>query len=108
MIASAAIGMLTMKTEPHQKCPSSHPPLIGPTATPTPTMAAHSPIALARVTGSVKILVIRPRVVGKITAAPTPIAPHAAIRVSAEVIWEAMPEVMANKVRPAMRKPRLP
>ena len=33
-------------------------------------MAAHTPIALARGTGSVKMLVISPRVVGKITAAP--------------------------------------
>ena len=47
-IATTAIGMFTMKIAPHQKCSSNQPPLIGPTATPTPTMAAHSPIALAR------------------------------------------------------------
>jgi hypothetical protein len=79
MMASAAIGMFTMKIEPHEKCWSNQPPLIGPTATPTPTMAAHSPIALARGTGSVKMLVISPSVVGKITAAPTPMAARAAI-----------------------------
>ena len=78
-MASTATGMFTMKIEPHQKCSSSQPPLIGPTATPTPTMAAHSPIALARGTGSVKILVISPSVVGKITVAPTPMAARAAM-----------------------------
>ena len=51
MMATTAIGMLTRKIEPQEKCSSSQPPLIGPTATPTPTMAAHSPIALARCAG---------------------------------------------------------
>ena len=59
MIATAATGTLTMKIEPHEKCSSSQPPVIGPAATPTPTIAAHSPIALARFTGSGKMLVIR-------------------------------------------------
>src|ERR1700755_3018811 len=73
-MATAATGTLTMNTEPHEKCSSSQPPEIGPAATPTPTIAAHNPIAFARFTGSVKILVISDRVVGKITAAPMPIA----------------------------------
>ena len=58
MMATAAIGTLTRKTEPHEKCSSSQPPLIGPAATPTPTIAAHSPIAFARFTGSAKMFVI--------------------------------------------------
>ena len=77
MMATAATGTLTMNTEPHEKCSSSQPPEIGPAATPTPTIAAHSPIAFARFTGSVKMLVISDRVVGKITAAPMPIAARA-------------------------------
>ncbi len=107
-MATAAIGMLTMKIEPHQKCSSSQPPLIGPTATPTPTMAAHRPIALARGTGSVKMLVISPRVVGKITAAPTPMAARAAISVSAEFTCAATAEVRANSASPEMSQPRRP
>ena len=107
-MASAAIGMFTMKIEPHQKCSSSQPPLIGPTATPTPTMAAHSPIALARAAGSVKMLVIRPSVVGKITAAPTPMAARAAISASAEFTCAATAEVAANRARPRLSEPRLP
>ena len=102
MMASAAMGMFTMKIEPHQKCSSSQPPLIGPTATPTPTMAAHSPIALARGTGSVKMLVISPSVVGKITAAPTPMAARAAISASAEFACAATADVIANSASPAV------
>ena len=79
IMATTAIGTFTKKIAPQRKCSSNQPPLIGPTATPTPTMAAQSPIALARRTGSVKMLVISPRVVGKITAAPTPMAARAAI-----------------------------
>jgi len=107
-MASAAIGMFTMKIEPHQKCSSNQPPLIGPTATPTPTMAAHSPMALARGTGSVKMLVISPSVVGKITAAPTPMAARAAINASAEFICAATAEVTANNASPEFSQPRRP
>ncbi|GJN99873.1 hypothetical protein NJB1907f44_12360 [Mycobacterium marinum] len=107
-MAATAIGTFTKKIEPQEKCSSSQPPVIGPTATPTPTMAVHSPIALARGTGSVKMLVINPSVVGKMTAAPTPMAARAAINVSAEFTCAAMAEVSANKMRPALSQPRLP
>ena len=100
MIATAATGTLTMNTEPHEKCSSSQPPEIGPAATPTPTIAAHSPIAFARFTGSVKMLVINDRVVGKMTAAPTPIAARAAIRPSAVFTWAATADVIANSGEP--------
>ena len=108
MMATSAIGMLTRKMAPHQKCSSSQPPLIGPTATPTPTIAAQRPIALARSTGSMKMLVISPRVVGKITAAPTPMAARAAMSPSAEFTCAATPEVIANRASPRLRQPRLP
>ena len=107
-MASAATGTFTRKTEPHQKCSSSQPPVIGPAATPTPTMAAHRPIALARGIGSVKMLVINASVVGKITAAPTPMAARAAMSASAEPTCAAMAEVIANSASPELRKPRLP
>ena len=108
MMATIAIGMFTMKIAPHQKCSSNQPPLIGPTATPTPTMAAHNPIALARGIGSVKMLVISPSVVGKITAAPTPMAARPAMSASAEFTCAAMPDVMANSASPRLSEPRLP
>src|ERR1700756_2763933 len=65
-----------------EKCSSSQPPVIGPAATPTPTMAAESDRPRAW-HGSAKMFVIRPSVVGKITAAPTPMgarAPRSAYR----------------------------
>src|SRR4029077_7737501 len=64
-IATTAIGTLTRKIAPHQKFSSSQPPVIGPAATPTPTMAAHRPIALARGIGSGKMLVVKGRAVGQ-------------------------------------------
>ena len=108
MTATAAIGRLTRKIEPQSKCSSNQPPLIGPTATPTPTMAAHSPIALARCAGWVKMLVISASVAGKITAAPTPIAARAQIRPSAVFTCAATVDVTANSTSPPLRKPRRP
>src|SRR5271156_1974964 len=105
-LASAAIGKLTKKIEPQEKCSSTQPPDIGPAATPTPTMAAQRPIALARRIGSVKMLVINPKVVGKITAAPTPIAARAAIRSPAESTCAATAEVIANTSNPELSQPR--
>src|ERR1700752_5303938 len=107
-IATAATGTLTMNTEPHEKCSNSQPPEIGPAATPTTTIADHSPIALARFTGSVKMLVINDSVVGKITAAPTPIAARAAIRPSAVFTCAATADMIAKRARPALSQPRRP
>jgi hypothetical protein len=108
MMATAATGTLTRNTEPQEKCSSSQPPVIGPAATPTPTIAAHSPIAFARFTGSVKMLVINDRVVGKMTAAPTPMAARAAISASAELTCAATADVIAKRARPALSQPRRP
>ena len=107
-MAIAATGTFTKKIEPQEKCSRSQPPAIGPAATPTPTIAAQTPIALARGTGSVKMFVIRPRVVGKITAAPTPIAARAAIKASAEFACAATTEVIANAASPPLSQPRRP
>lgn len=51
---------------------------------------------------------INARVVGKITAAPTPIAARAAINPCTESACAATALVTANKTRPAMSQPRLP
>ena len=70
---------MNKKTLPHQKCPRSHPPTIGPIATPTPVVAPQSPMALARSERSVKMLAINDSVEGKIAAAPIPMNARAAI-----------------------------
>src|ERR1700733_14016560 len=107
-MAIAATGTFTKKIEPQEKCSSSQPPAIGPAATPTPTIAAQTPIALARRTGSVKMFVIRPRVVGKITAAPPPTGAGAAIKESAEFPCAATIDVIANAASPPLSQPRRP
>ena len=45
---AATIGRVTMNTEPHQKCSSSRPLVIGPSAPPTPANAAQIAIAFGR------------------------------------------------------------
>jgi hypothetical protein len=71
-------------------------------------MAAHTPMAFARCPGSVKMLVISASVVGKITAAPTPIAARAAISASAECTCAATADVIAKTARPPASQPRRP
>ena len=46
-----------MKIEPHQKLSSRNPPTTGPSATPSPAVAAQTPIAVARSRGSAKTLI---------------------------------------------------
>ena len=79
-----AIGTLTKNTEPHQKCSSSQPPVIGPAATAIPATALQMPIAFARSLGSRNMLVMIASVAGKISAAPMPIRARPTISVSAE------------------------
>src|SRR5438094_6371780 len=76
---TAATGAMNRNTLPHQNCPSSHPPMIGPAATPTPVVAPHRPIALAHYDRSVNTLAISDSVDGKIAAAPRPITARAAM-----------------------------
>ncbi len=65
-------------------------------------------MAFARETASVKMFVISASVVGKITAAPIPIAARAAIRPSAVFTCAATAEVMAKTASPELSQPRLP
>ncbi len=78
-IPASATGTFTRNTEPHEKCSSSQPPEIGPSATPTPAIAVQIPIAAARSRGSVNTLTTSASVAGKMSAAPTPMKPRAAI-----------------------------
>ena len=54
------------------------------------------------------MLVINAKVVGKITAAPMPIAARAAIRAPAESTCAATAEVIANTSNPELSQPRRP
>ncbi len=95
-------GTFTNRTEPHQACSSSQPPMIGPAATATPLTALQIPIALARSPGSVKVLVRIASVAGKISAAPTPISARPAMSISALPASPANADVAPNTTRPTM------
>ena len=75
------IGTLTMKIEPHQKCSSRMPPVIGPRPMPRADTPAQMPIALPRSSGSVKTLVMIDRVDGMMNAPPMPIRPRVTISI---------------------------
>jgi len=105
---ATATGTMNRNTLPHQKRPSSQPPTMGPAATPTPVVAPHSPIALARSARSVKTLAMSDRVDGKMAAAPTPITARAAI--SWAGVWHSDPARLpaANTPSPASSTPLRP
>ena len=104
----AATGTMNKKTLPHQKCPSSHPPTIGPVATPTPVVAPHKPIAFARSARSVKTLAINESVEGKMAAAPRPITARAAISSPGVCTSEPASEPAAKTPSPASSIPLRP
>ena len=70
--ATITIGTLTRKIEPHQKCSSSSPPVIGPMAMARPTLPAQMPMALGCSSRS-KTFIRTARVAGITKAAPKPI-----------------------------------
>ena len=82
-IAAATSGTLTMKIEPHQKRSSRNPPTTGPSATPSPAVAAQMPTAIARSLASSKIVISSDSVAGMTNAAPAPMTARAAISASA-------------------------
>ena len=78
-IAPNINGTLTRNAACQEKCSSSAPPTIGPTAAPIAETAAHTPSAVARSPGSVKTERSSDSVVGMIIAPPTPSSARAAI-----------------------------
>ena len=107
-IATAATGAIAKNTLPHQKCSRSQPPTIGPKATPIPTVAPHTPIALARSTRSVNTLDRIDSVLGKTMAAPTPITARAAISWPVEVPSEPAAVPIPKTARPVISAPLRP
>jgi hypothetical protein len=107
-IATAMIGTLTRKMEPHEKYFSSSPPLTGPSATARPLVAAHTEMAMARCLGAVNTFTNSASVAGKMSAPPTPIAARQAMSAPAESAVDASTEVSANSASPICRMPLRP
>ena len=110
-----AIGTLIRNTEPHQKWTSSKPPMIGPSAIPTPLVPAQKPIARCRTAGSWNMSVMMASVDGMISAAPMPMLARAAISMPTEPENAAQVDPAANAASPArnvrfrpIRSARLP
>ena len=92
-IAAATMAMKT-KMLPHAKRSKSHPPTIGPMAMPTPVVAPHSPMAMARSPRSVKTLTSSESVEGNMSAAPSPMTAREAM--SSPVVAEIAPARLAG------------
>ena len=107
MVASP-IGTISQKMLFQLKCSSSRPPVTGPRATPTPEAAPHRPIAAARSRRSTKVLEMIDSVVGKISAAKTPIATRAAINALLLSTSAAAALLAAKPARPTMSAGRRP
>ncbi len=98
--ATTTTGTLIRNTEPHQKCCSSQPPMIGPSA--APTMATDPQIAMAmlRSRSSWKLSPINANVAGIIAAAPIARNARAAISCVAVSANAAASEATPNTTRP--------
>ncbi len=88
-----------MNTDPHQKCSSSRPLVIGPSAPPTPANAAQIAIAFGRSWIGNEFRMID-RVAGMISAAPRPITERRAISCAGSPDWLA-----ASAARPKITRP---
>ncbi len=99
--ASTTIGTLTRNTEPHQKCASSRPPTIGPSARPTPEVAAQMPKARCRSRLSGNMFPMMDSVDGLISAAPMPIEARAAISAPIEPARAAQVDPARKNTSPA-------
>ena len=95
MTAMMITGTLMRNTEPHQKCSSSRPDVIGPMATPAPDTPAQMAMACVRSCAG-KTLVRIDRVDGMMNAAARPMMARPAITCPDESESEA-------KIAPAMK-----
>ena len=97
-----------MKIDPHQKWSSRKPPTTGPSATPSPAVAAQMPIAIARSRASVKTLISSESVAGMMNAAPAPMTARATISASTPPAYAAPAEATPNTASPASSVRRRP
>ncbi len=98
-----AMGTFTRNTEPHQKCESRMPPVMGPSPTPRADTPAHTPMAFARSTGLVKTLVMMDRVAGMMQAPPTPIRARVAMSMVGPTAKADRNDPVPNTIRPMVR-----
>jgi hypothetical protein len=113
--STSMIGTLMRKTEPHQKCSSSTPPIRGPAAAPAVAIAPQTAMAVVRWRAWVNVVRMIDSVDGMRVAPATPSSAREAISVSAvgenAASAEAMPKptapISSRRLRP-LRSPRLP
>ena len=106
-MANAATGRLMKKTDPHQKCSSSQPPVSGPTAPPTPAKAAQIPMARARSCG-LKTLARIESVAGMTRAAAAPMSARQAMICAGLLANAARPDPAPNTSSPVVSAPLRP
>src|SRR5581483_2843169 len=97
------IGTFTRNTEPHQKCASRKPPVIGPRPMPSADTPAQIPMAFARSRGSVNTLVSTDSVDGMMNAPPIPMSARVKMRWLAEPANADSAEPTPNTDRPKVR-----
>jgi hypothetical protein len=95
--------MLTRKMEPHQNLLSSRPPAIGPSAMPSPMVAAQAPMARARPAGVRKMSLMIDSDEGITSAAPAPITARPAISHGADPASAATADPAAKTASPAAK-----
>lgn len=99
MIAATAIGTLIRKIEPHQKCSSRTPPIVGPATTPTIATVDHAAIALRCSSGG-NTVNSNDNVLGISSEPPTPISPRQAINCQGVVASVASSDARPNSTSP--------
>ena len=105
---TSTTGTLMRKTEPHQKCSSSAPPMTGPAAAPSRATDAHTPMAVLSSFGSRKVWRTSARVAGIIVAAPSPSRARAATNAQALGAKAAAREARPKMTRPTVNIRRWP
>ena len=101
-------GRLMRNTEPHQKCSSSTPLMIGPTVTPAVRAADQIATALVRSTSSWNRLRMRARVDGIRVAPAIPSTARAAMSISADCAYAASSDAALNATAPMSSSRRRP
>src|SRR5947209_11830352 len=105
--AIATTGRLTRKTDPHQKCSSSQPLVIGPMAPPAPAIPAQMAMARARSSGG-NTLVRIDSVAGITSDAPAPISARQAVSWFGEFETDARNDPVPNTASPTASAPLRP
>ncbi len=90
-------GTLSRKTEPHQKCSSSQPPTIGPSAPPAANPPAQTAKAVRLCSRSVNVLRSNDNVDGISVAPKIPRATRAAMSAVAESAKAANSDTRPNR-----------